>query len=72
MKSKLTVITDSHGAVIATQVGHGEPDPKTGIAFGILAGPGQTIHKMEFDVPSFRSRRDVDDFHLRVSEFLRR
>jgi hypothetical protein len=73
MKQKLTVITDSKGKVVATQIGHGDVrDPHSGIAGGIVAGPGQNIHKIEFDVPQMTTRADVEAFHKKVAEHLSR
>jgi hypothetical protein len=71
MKSKLTVVTDAHGAVVATQVGHGPvKDPKSGLVGGIVAGPRQHLHKIEFDVPQLTSSADVEAFHHKLMEHL--
>jgi hypothetical protein len=71
MKQKLTVVTDDHGKVLATQIGHeGTRDPRTGITVGIVAGPGQKLHKIEFDVPQMASHADVDAFHKKLAEHL--
>jgi len=71
MKQKITVITDSKGKVVATQIGHGEiRDPKSGILGGIVAGPGQKIHKIEFDVPQMSTHADVDAFHQKLADHL--
>ncbi len=73
MKRKLTVITDEHGRVVATQVGHGDiRDPKSGILVGIVAGPRQHAHKIEYDVPPINSRTDIESFHTSLAEHLSR
>jgi len=73
MKQKLTVITDSKGEIVATQIGHGDVrEPQSGIVGGIVAGPGQHIHKIEFDVPQITSRADIEAFHKKVAEHLSR
>jgi len=71
MKQKVTVITDSKGKVEATQIGHGEMrDPRSGILGSIVAGPGQKIHKIEFDVPQMTTHADVDAFHKKLADHL--
>lgn len=70
MKQKVTVITDSKGKVVAMQIGHGETrDPKSGTR-GIVAGPGQNIHKIEYDVPQMATHADVDAFHKKLADHL--
>jgi hypothetical protein len=71
MRHKLTVITDSEGKVLVTQLGHGDVrDPKSGILGSIVAGPGQTLHKIEFDVPQMTARADVEAFHKKLADHL--
>jgi hypothetical protein len=72
MKRKLTVVTNEHGQVVATQIGHGDvPHPESGIVGSIVAGPGQHIHKIEYDVPpQMHSKRDVESFHKKLGEHL--
>ena len=69
---KLTVVTDNDGAVIGTQRGHGDtPDPMSSITCSLTAGPGQTVHKIEYDVPRLQTRSDVENFHKKLSEHLK-
>lgn len=69
--TKLTVITEANGKVTATQVGHGHvKDPASGIVGGIVAGPGQKLHKIEFHVPELNSADDIDAFHQKLMEHL--
>jgi hypothetical protein len=71
MTQKLTVITNHQGKVIATQLGHGDHrDPQSGIRGGIVAGPGQSIHKIEFDIPQLFAPADIDAFHDTLTEHL--
>jgi hypothetical protein len=72
MLRKITVITDSHGEVIGTQLGQGEPDPGTGVSTSLVAGPDQHVHRIEYDVPRLGSRTGIDDFHRKLTEHLRR
>lgn len=71
MTEKLTVITDEAGNVVGTQPGHGVPDPSSGAGAYIVAGPGQTLHRIEFDIPRLHSREDIDAFHSQLGDFLR-
>lgn len=69
---KLTVVTNKDGKVVGTQIGHGDTaDPATGIIAAITAGPGQTVHKIEYDVPRLRNRADIEDFHRNLGEHLK-
>ena len=70
MTGKFTVITDEHGDVVATQTGDGAPDPATGATASLVAGPGQTLHKIEFETPRLSCAADIDDFHRRLTEHL--
>ena len=73
MKAKLTVITDEHGKVIGSQLGHGGVrDPNSGICLWIVAGPGQRAHKIEYDVPELSSRQVVEDFHRGLEDHLKK
>ncbi len=69
---KLTVVTNEHGAVVGTQLGHGDtPDAENGITVALTAGPGQAIHKIEFDVPRLCTRADLEEFHKKLGEYLK-
>jgi hypothetical protein len=71
MKRKLTVITDAQGKVLVTQEGHEfSRHPQSGILSGIVAGPGQNAHKIEYDVPELRTSADVEKFHKELSDHL--
>jgi hypothetical protein len=71
MKRKLTVITDAQGKVLVTQEGHGfSRHPESGILVGIVVGPGQDAHKIEYDVPEMRTSADVEKFHKALSDHL--
>jgi hypothetical protein len=72
MITKLTVITDTAGDVVGTHVGHGEPDPNNGVTTSLVVGPGQTVHKIEFEMPVFASTADVEAFHQRLAKHLRK
>jgi hypothetical protein len=71
MTEKLTVITDARGNVVGTQTGHGIPDPSSEAAAFIVPGPGQALHRIEFEIPRLQSREDIDAFHTQLSDFLR-
>jgi hypothetical protein len=69
MKRKMTVVTDKNGKVLVTQVGHGDMrDPQSGLLVAVVAGPGQQIHKIEYDVPDVRSSSDIVEFHKKLGE----
>ncbi len=71
-KTKLTVVVDESGRVVATHLGHGDlPDPATGIVASLTAGPGQRVHKIEFDVPRITSAAGVEAFHEQIENHLR-
>jgi hypothetical protein len=73
MRQKLTVITDSEGKVLVTQLGHGDiRDPKSGIIGGVVAGPGQQTHKIEYEVPQLTARADIEEFHKKLADHLLR
>jgi hypothetical protein len=64
MMSKLTVVVDAEGRVLATHPGHGEvTDPDTGIRVELTAGPRQVLHKIDFEIPALKSRKDIEAFH---------
>jgi hypothetical protein len=72
MKKKLTAITNADGKIVATQVGHGDTaDVASGLSFSIVAGPGQTVHKIEYDMPELRSPADLDEFHKKLEHHLK-
>ena len=63
-KTKLTVVVAEDGSIVATHHGHGDvADPATGIVASLTAGPGQKVHKIEFDVPRINSSEDIARFH---------
>jgi hypothetical protein len=71
MKTKLTVIVDSTGNIIATH----SPEPTSTTGFPAQSGlyplSGQTLHEVEFEVPSsFRSHQDIEDFHIQLRDHL--
>jgi hypothetical protein len=71
MKKKLTVVTNERGTVIGTQLEHGDtPDP-TGVTTVLTAGPGQTLHKIEYDIPPLDTRAHIEDFHKKLGEHLK-
>jgi hypothetical protein len=71
-KTKLTVVVDEDGRVVATQRGHGNvPDPATGIVASLTPGPGQHVHRIEFDVSRIASSGDVASFHEQLERHLR-
>jgi len=68
---KLTVVTDESGEIIGTQLGHGEPSGVTGVTTGLAAGPGQTLHKIDYEMPSLTSRAEIEEFHRKLAAHLR-
>ncbi|MGD0680134.1 MAG: hypothetical protein ABSC94_32530 [Polyangiaceae bacterium] len=72
MIRKFLVVTNKDGEVLGTQIGHGTQHPATGITTSLVAGPDQILHKVEFEMPRINSRADVESFHRRLSEFLRK
>ena len=71
--AKLTVVTDDKGRVVGTQLGHGDvTDSATGIGVALAAGPGQTLHKIDVELPRLRSRADVERFHQELGRNLAR
>jgi hypothetical protein len=71
-KTKLTVVVGEDGRVVATHHGHGDvADPATGIVASLTAGPGQRVHKIEFDVPRITSSADIASFHEQLEKHLR-
>jgi hypothetical protein len=73
MKQKLTVITDREGKVLLTRAGHGDQvDPRSGIRVGIVAGPGQHLHEIEFEIPQLSARADIEAFHDKLAEHLKK
>jgi hypothetical protein len=72
MIRKLTVITNEKGHVVGTHIGHGVANPATGTTTSLVAGPGQTLHRVEFEMPLLTSRADIEDFHRRLTEHLRK
>jgi hypothetical protein len=71
MKQKLTVITDREGKVQLTRNGE-QVDPRNGIRWGIAAGPGQHLHEIEFEIPHMSARADVEAFHDKLAEHLKK
>lgn len=72
MKKKLTVITDASGKVLGTQAGHGDlRDSKSGILLSLVAGNGQRIHQIEYDVPVFHAAPDIQEFHQRLAQHIK-
>lgn len=72
MRKKLTVVTNEDGTVIGTQLGHGDtPGPTAGVTTVLTAGPGQTLHKVEYDIPPLQTRADIEDFHKKLGEHLK-
>jgi hypothetical protein len=71
MKQKLTVITDREGKVLVTGSGHGDQiDPRSGVRRTIVAGPGQQLHEIEFEIPQLSARADVEAFHDKLAAHL--
>ena len=71
-KTKITVVVDEAGTVIGTQHGHGDTaDPATGVVLAVTAGPGQRLHKIEFEVPALRTNADVSKFHEQLEKHLK-
>jgi hypothetical protein len=72
MIRSLTVITDETGEVIGAQIGQGAPDPTTGAVTTVVAGPGQTLHTIDYDVPRLDTPEDIENFHRKLTELLRK
>jgi|GEM_PF-3251823 len=72
MKTKLTVVTNDSGTVIGTQHGHGDvPSSTAVVTSALIAGPGQTLHKTEYEVPPLHTRAHIEDFHKKLGEHLK-
>jgi len=72
MKKKLTVITDATGKVLGTQAGHGDlRDAKSGIRISLIAGGGQRLHQIEYDLPVFHSAADIQKFHHQLEQHIK-
>lgn len=72
MKKKLTVVTNEHGTVVGTQLGHGDtPGPTGSVTTVLTAGPGQKLHKIEYDIPALHTRAHIEDFHKKLGEHLK-
>ena len=72
MIDKFRVITGEHAHVVATQRGHGASVPSAQMTTSLVAGPNQTLHKIEFEVPHLTCRADVKAFHQRLAAHLRK
>ena len=72
MIGKFRVITDEHGDVVGTQPSEGATDAATGATAFLVAGPGQTLHEIDFEIPQLTSGAHIDDFHRRLTEHLRK
>jgi hypothetical protein len=72
MMNKVIAIRNQAGKVIATQIGESIPDRATGSITRIVAGPSQTLHTVDFEVPTFQSTDDIEAFHRNLTELLRR
>jgi hypothetical protein len=72
-KSKVFVITDAQGEVVATHAPARGVDAKLEVHSGLYPLPGQTLHETEFDVPaSFQSEKEIRDFHEQLRVHLAR
>jgi|HubBroStandDraft_6_1064221.scaffolds.fasta_scaffold1846819_1 hypothetical protein len=69
--TRLTVLTDEKGNVVATQVGQSGPlHPSGSVIMLAAAQPGQKLHKTEFEMPQITSRRELERFHEQLSKHL--
>ena len=69
---KVTIITDTAGKVVGSRLGHGYiTDPRSGISTKLVAGPGQTVHEIEIEVPArLTNSQEIAAFHDRIQEHL--
>jgi hypothetical protein len=72
MKTRLAVVVDEKGDVVATHA----PDRKpAGGSIQVQArlgtGPGQVLHEIEFEVPdSFQNEKEIVEFHRRIRDHI--
>jgi hypothetical protein len=69
---KLTVVTNDAGDVVGTQLGHGGPNPGADGTAVLVAGPGQTLRKIEYEIPKLDSRAAIESFHRELAVHLRK
>jgi hypothetical protein len=72
MIAKFIVIANRNGDVVGTQAKPSGPDAATGTTTSLVAGPGQTLHEVDFEVPHLTCAADIDDFHRRLTKHLRK
>jgi hypothetical protein len=69
--TKLTVLTDDEGAVVAAQVGSsGGLHPNGSVIMIGAAQPGQRLHKTEVEMPRITSASDIERFHKQLAKHL--
>jgi hypothetical protein len=72
MKTRLAVVVDEKGDVVATHA----PDQKPAggsihVQAGLRTGPGQVLHEIEFEVPdSFQNEKEIVEFHRRIRDYI--
>jgi hypothetical protein len=68
MRTKVTVITDSSGTVVATQMGDA---PQSQIKAKVVPGLGQKLHHTEIDIEKEpRTADEISAFHSRLQNHL--
>ena len=72
MKTRLTVVVDEKGEIVATHAPSQRPKGETiAVQSGLGTLPGQVLHEIDFDVPdSFQNESDVVEFHRRVQSHI--
>jgi hypothetical protein len=72
MKTKLTVVVDGQGNVVATHAPARKPAAGSiHIESGLGTLPGQTLHEIEFEVPeSFQHEQEIVEFHRRIRDHI--
>ena len=69
--TRLTVLTDDAGTVVAAQVGRSGTSPTNGSVIMIgAAQPGQKLHKTEFEMPQITSLSELERFHKELAKHL--
>lgn len=69
--TKLTVLTDDAGTVVAAQVGRsGACHPNGSVIMIGAAPPGQKLHQTEFEMPQITSLSELEYFHKKLARHL--
>ena len=72
MKTRLTVIVDEKGDVVATHAPDRKPQGSSiHVEARLGAGAGQVEYEIEIEVPdSFQNEKEISEFHRRVRDHI--